>query len=42
MVAWDKGDWVGQGKHGKYSLWAALTHRKVRVVGTIHDGEAHQ
>ena len=42
VVKWDKGGWVGQGKHGKYSLWAALTHRKVRVVGTIHDGEAHQ
>lgn len=39
VVTWDKGGWIGQGKHGKYSLWAALTYHKVRVVGTIHDKE---
>lgn len=39
VVTWDKDGWVGQGKHGKSSLWTALTHHKVRVVGTIHDKE---
>lgn len=39
VVTWDKDGWVGQGKHGKCSLWTALTHHKVRVVGTIHDKE---